>query len=125
MKTPRILVLLSVLVGLAAGLGPSIASAAKLTWHVRSEHSKVTSLEFYSQDRDYVWPANGEVYVIDDYDTHTYTLSCNEGEKICYGAWIRNNSDSYWGSGYNGEQACENCCFTCGAGETPTMVLNQ
>ena len=125
MKSARISFLFLVLAGLATGLMPSMASAAKLTWHVRSEHPKVTSLEFYSQDRDYVWPGDNEVYVIDDYDEHTYTLSCNKGEKICYGAWVRNNSDSYWGSGYDGEQACEDCCFSCGAGDTPTMVLNQ
>ena len=124
MTFKRIPILIAVLAGLLAGLMPSLAGAASLKWHVRSEHDAKISLEFYSQDRDHVWPGDGDVYVIDDFDTHDYTLTCNKGEKICYGAWVRNHSDSYWGSGYDGKEACDTCCFTCGAGDTPTMVLN-
>jgi hypothetical protein len=102
-----------------------VASAGSLTWHFRSEYNGTISLEFYGQDRDYVWPGNNEVYVIDDGKVHNYTLSCRTGEKICYGAWVRNHSESYWGSGYDGEQACDSCCYTCNGGETKTMVLNR
>ena len=108
-----------------AAIAPAAAVAAELQWHVRSEHEYAVSLEFYSQDRNHVWPGNDEVYVIRDYDVHDYTLTCNNGEKICYGAWVRNDSSSYWGSGYDGEQSCDSCCFTCGAGDTPVVVLNR
>ena len=108
-----------------AAIAPAAAVAAELQWHVRSEHEYAVSLEFYSQDRNHVWPGNDEVYVIRDYDVHNYTLTCNNGEKICYGAWVRNDSSSYWGSGYDGEQSCDSCCFTCGAGDTPVVVLNR
>jgi len=108
-----------------AAIAPAAAVAAELQWHIRSEHDYAVSLEFYSQDRNHVWPGNGEVYVIRDYDVHDYTLTCNNGEKICYGAWVRNDSSSYWGSGYDGEQSCDSCCFTCGAGDTPVVVLNR
>ena len=117
MNRVRISVLLAVVAALATGLMPTVASAASLKWHVRSEHSKVTSLEFYSQDRDYVWPGGGEVYVIEDYDEHTYTLSCNKGEKICYGAWVPEDDDdddiTYWGAGKDGDKSCSRCCFRC------------
>jgi len=63
--------------------------------------------------------------VIDDYDIHTYTLSCNRGEQICYGAWVRGNSDRYWGSGYDGQQRCSSCCLTCGHGDAAVFVLQQ
>lgn len=108
-----------------AAITPAAAVAAELQWHIRSEHEYAVSLEFYSQDRNYVWPGNDEVYVIRDYEVHDYTLTCNNGEKICYGAWVRNDSSSYWGSGYDGKQSCDSCCFTCGAGDTPVVVLNR
>lgn len=117
--------ILAVAMCVAALVPVATASAAELQWHIRSEYDRPVSLEFYSQNRNHVWPGNNEVYVIRDYDVHNYTLTCNNGEKICYGAWERNNSSSYWGSGYDGKQSCDSCCFTCGAGDTPTVVLNR
>lgn len=102
-----------------------VAMAGELTWHFRSEHQYAVSLEFYSQDRRHVWPGSDEVYVIRDYDEHEYSLACNSGEKICYGAWVRNETTSYWGSGYNGRESCDSCCFRCDGGDTPVIVLNR
>jgi len=115
----RIAIFLGLLVSSAA------ASAGELIWHFRSEHSGVINLEFYSQNRNHVWPGNNQVYVIDDGNVHDYALECNSGEKICYGAWLRSDSSSYWGSGYGGEQRCDSCCFTCDGGPTNVMVLNR
>ncbi len=117
---------IAVLVGLTlalSGLVPTVASANSMTWHVRSESPRTVHLQFYSNT--HVWPSSSRVYVIDDYATHDYKLSCSTGEKVCYGAWVKNNSASYWGSGYDGEQACDSCCFICGGGPLPTMVLNR
>jgi len=100
------------------------AAAAELTWYFESNHPNAVSLEFYSQDRNAAWPGGGEVYVIRDWERHTYTLSCNYGEQICFGEWVRGDSDSYWGVGYNGEQWCGSCCYAGGYGDTQVEVLN-
>ena len=107
----------------AASLFATQASAAELVWRIQSEHPNHVSLEFYSQDRNHVWPGGGEVYVIKDWDTHTYSLTCKDGEKICYGAWVRNETNTYWGKGVDGAEACETCCAVCGRGELSTQVL--
>ena len=109
---------------LIMGLFATSALSAELTFRIRSEHPKQVSLEFYSQDRSHVWPGSGEVYILKDWDTHSYSLSCNYGEKICFGAWVRNQSSTYWGVGYNGNQSCTNCCAKCGFGDVETQVLN-
>ncbi len=114
---------LAALLVAAASLFATQASAAELVWRIQSEHPNPVSLEFYSQDRDHVWPGGGDVYVIKDWDTHRYSLTCNDGEKICYGAWVRNESDSYWGAGFDGAEACETCCAVCGRGDMKTKVL--
>lgn len=102
----------------------SSARAETLTWTIRSEHPKVISLEFYSQSRKAAWPGDNEVYVIKDYDDHTYNLSCRSGESICYGAWVRNRKRTYWGVGANNRNRCKTCCYTCNGGETRVIVLN-
>jgi len=116
-------VLLGVIAGLAVLPTGTAAYAESLLWHFRSDHANIVSLEFYSQNRGHVWPGDDQVYVIDDYDVHDYPLECQPGEKICYGAWVRNDSSSYWGAGYDGVQACENCCYTCDGGQTDIIVL--
>ncbi|TLP58450.1 hypothetical protein FEE96_18635 [Parasedimentitalea maritima] len=103
--------------------GPAIAD--NLNWRIRSEHPNVVSLEFYSQDYSRAWPGDGEVYILDDYDTHSYNLQCQSGETICYGAWVRGDSDSYWGVGLNDANGCSDCCYTCGQGDTDLRILNN
>ena len=100
------------------------AQAESLTFQIRSNHENVVSLEFYSQDRSVAWPGDGSVYVLEDYDVHTFALSCRSGEDICYGAWVRNRSSTYWGVGYNNEQYCESCCWTCDGSTTSVINLN-
>ena len=126
MRSRRFTVLsLAALLVAAAGMFATQASAAELVWRFKSEHQHQVSLEFYSQDRNHVWPGGGDVYVLKDSDTHTFSLNCNYGEKICFGAWVRNDSSSYWGAGYDGADACESCCFSCGYGDTDTQVLKR
>ncbi|MCB9992991.1 MAG: hypothetical protein H6873_04955 [Hyphomicrobiaceae bacterium] len=119
----RLLMALGALMtALAMWVGPAVAG--DVTFYIQSQHPNVVSLEFYSQDRNYVWPGNSQVYLLEDYDTHEFALSCNKGEKICFGAWVRNRSDLYWGVGPNNAEYCTDCCYTCNGGYTQTIVLN-
>mgnify|MGYP000216618124 CR=1 FL=1 len=103
--------------------GPVFADSLK--WTVRSEHPNIVSLEFYSQDYNRAWPGDGEVYLLKDYDSHSYNLECSSGEQICYGAWVRGESESYWGVGMNDVSGCTDCCYTCGQGDTGLRILNN
>ncbi|AXS42378.1 hypothetical protein D1F64_02350 [Breoghania sp. L-A4] len=104
---------------MSAGAAP----AETLTWTITSQHPNTIELEFYSQSRKHVWPGKGKVYVIDDYDEHTYTLKCDAGEDICYGAWVKNESSTYWGSGKGDKEGCEECCYTCDGGQSEAIEL--
>jgi len=108
---------------LLALLLPAAASAETLTFSVRSFHKNQVDVAFYSQSRSHSWPGGDKVWVIKDYEVHDYRLNCNKGEKICYGAWVRGSSSSYWGAGRGGRQSCKSCCFTCNGGETPVINL--
>jgi hypothetical protein len=105
---------------------PSIASSAEVTFQMQNNHPNAVEVELYSQDRaDYVWPGNGEVYILDDGETKTMPISCKEGEKICYGAWIQGDKQTYWGVGPGNGETCDDCCYTCTGGNTEVIELTE
>ena len=99
------------------------AHAADITFAIKNSHPNAMRVELYSQDRDYVWPGNDEVYLLDDGETKTMSLSCDEGESICYGAWVDGDEETYWGVGPGNKEKCEDCCYTCSGGETEEINL--
>lgn len=99
------------------------AAASDVTFVIRNDHPNALRVELYSQDRDHVWPGGGQDYYLDDGETKTMPLSCEEGETICYGAWIDGDQGTYWGVGPGNTQDCESCCYTCTGGETEEIVL--
>lgn len=104
---------------------PSAALAADVTFMMQNNHPNAVEVELYSQDRNHVWPGDGQVYILDDGETKQMPLSCEEGEKICYGAWIQGDRDTYWGVGPGNNQACDDCCYTCTGGATETINLDE
>lgn len=101
----------------------SFSLASDVTFAIKNSHPNALEVELYSQDRDHVWPGNNQVYYLDDGETKTMPLSCEEGETICYGAWISGDKGTYWGVGPDNSEDCENCCYTCTGGETEEIDL--
>jgi hypothetical protein len=101
---------------------PGENDQSKVTFHVRSDYRYIVEVEFYSQDRNWIWPGNGQTYNVDDYKTHSYSLTCRVGEKICYGAWGKGGDTKYWGVGRNGERGCTNCCTWCDGGAVSVVI---
>jgi hypothetical protein len=116
------------LIGAALACGlftASAASAADVTFVMKNNHPNAVEVELYSQDRDHVWPGNGQVYVLDDGEAKTMALACNDGEKICYGAWISGDKSTYWGVGPGNSETCTDCCYTCTGGNTEEINLDE
>jgi hypothetical protein len=57
---------------LAAGASsyPKIAVADDMAWTLRSKYEYRVQVEFYSQDRNHVWPGFGKAYELNDYRTY-------------------------------------------------------
>jgi hypothetical protein len=72
-------------------------------------------IQFFSQSRKWVWPAADKVINLGDGKDDRYNLTCEPGEKICYGAWAVANPTYAWGVAHN-NRTCPNCCFVCGKG---------
>ena len=113
---------------IAVGLAMAVASpalAADVTFVMRNDHPNAVELELYSQDRNHIWPGGNEVYYLDDGETKQIPLSCEEGESICYGAWISGDKQTYWGVGPENAETCQDCCYTCSSGETEQINLTE
>ncbi len=107
----------------AMALTATAAKADNIVWSIQSEHPNIVSLEFYSQDYNRAWPGGGEVYILDDWDAKSFNLQCSTGELICYGAWVRGDSSTYWGVGIDDSQYCSDCCYYCGERTDPITLL--
>lgn len=103
--------------------GPASSFAADVTFVMKNSHPNAVELELYSDDRNHIWPGNNQVYYLDDGETKSVPLSCNEGESICYGAWVSGDKGTYWGVGPDNTDTCDDCCYTCTGGETEEIDL--
>lgn len=101
------------------------AFAADVTFVMRNDHPNAVEVELYSQDREHVWPGGNEVYYLDDGETKEIPLSCEEGENICYGAWVSGDQQTYWGVGPDDKDDCDDCCYTCTGGKTEEINLTE
>lgn len=101
------------------------AHAGDVTFRIKNSHPNAMRVELYSQERDYVWPGNGKDFYLDDGETKELPISCNEGEKVCYGAWVDGDESTYWGVGPGNKEKCEDCCYTCSGGQTEEINLAQ
>lgn len=107
-------------------LNPSSVQAETETWEIRSNYPFKVQLQFYSKDRDAVWPGGGKSYLLYDSKMHEFSLDCRAGERICYGAWNvatgGKTGTKYWGVGQNNRKGCSDCCWTCGRKGNPRKI---
>ena len=101
---------------------PSVQAETE-TWQIRSSYPYKIQLEFYSMDRRGVaWPGGGRAFPLDDSQSKPFTLNCQSGERICYGAWVTGVGRKYWGVGANNRHGCTDCCWTCGRKGKPRAI---
>ncbi|MDH3666639.1 MAG: hypothetical protein OEN23_06880 [Paracoccaceae bacterium] len=97
--------------------------AAEMVWKFKSEHRDTVSVELYSQDRNKTWPGGGRAFRLKGGKTQRFRIECEPGERICFGAWARRDTSTFWGAGFEGHEACQRCCATCGSRGLMTQIL--
>jgi hypothetical protein len=78
--------------------------------------SVALDLRFFDKTANLVWPANGEIYTLNEPgQQEQFQLQCTTGHQVCYGASYYSNTDApdYWGVGIDGTEVCATCCYTC------------
>src|SRR5690606_9996020 len=113
---------LLLLVGCASNLPQTRES---VSWVMENDYPRTIMVEFYSQDCNAAWPGGNEAYVLWPGETETFNLSCRTTEKICYGAWVQDNPDIYWGVGMGDYEGCADCCMRCMEGARTGYSLSD
>lgn len=101
------------------------AAAENEVFRITSMSESKVQMQFFSMDRRVRWPSANRAFDLNDYNEHKFNLSCINGEKICYGAWVTGNSQRYWGVGAEGKARCDDCCYTCGGSDPRRIVLRS
>jgi|SRR5262245_25371490 len=108
-------IVFGLLLALCAGTGPAQAQPGVVTFKFTNNAPFIVYARMFSQSRNFVWPPTGRHFVLNDGKTRDARLSCLVGERICYGAAYQTDGKGrYWGAGYNGTEACSDCCIRCG-----------
>jgi hypothetical protein len=108
---------------LAASVFTTSAQAADMAFFIKNLRTQAVAVELFSRDRETVWPGNDKVFLIDPGSQKSVPLSCNQGEHICYGAWVDGDDSISAGVGPDNDQPCDNCCFICVEHSTETIDL--
>lgn len=106
-------------------LGVAPVAAADMSLYVRNQRSDGVALELFSRDRDTVWPGGDKVFLIDPRARKSVPISCNQGERLCWGAWVNGNDKLSAGVGPDNDQPCDTCCFVCVEHSTETIDLTE
>ena len=119
---------LAVAAAAMAGAWPNAVPAqqSQFTMQFRSQWHSPLQLAFYSRSRNFAWPGGDGGYTLNP-GRQDFTLNCQAGEQICWGAWEADDRSSYWGTGYGGRENCPegHCCFTCNGGSSGVQVLED
>jgi hypothetical protein len=100
---------------LIVGAGMQSAQSGEATFKFTNQAPNAIMVKLFSQNRSgWIWPAPDRHYNLDDDAEHSFKISCQDGEKICYGASDSTNDATHWGVGYKGTRNCQNCCIVCG-----------
>ncbi|RWL95234.1 hypothetical protein [Mesorhizobium sp.] len=112
-------------ISLAALLLTTPAFAADMSVFVRNQRQQDVAVELFSRDSEKVWPGNDKVFLIRPQAKKSVPISCDNGEHICWGAWVVGNDKLSAGVGPDNDQPCDACCFICVEHSTETVDLAQ
>ena len=97
--------------------------AADMALFVKNQRQQAVAVELFSHDRQTAWPGDDQVFLIEPGSQKSVPISCNQGENICYGAWVNGNDRVSAGVGPDNDQPCDTCCFICVEKTTETIDL--
>lgn len=125
-------------------LGRPVA-AAEMTFQLINDSDRPLSLKLFSRAESHQqWPSKTKAYSIrPDAAVQQLKITCEEGEEICWGAWVtvqevsgemqgtdgkRSTRTTRYtaGTGERGTRPCERCCHICKDGAlTPVSALRD
>lgn len=94
-----------------------------MSWDIKNTCSGQVDLQLFDETGGGVWPARDRVYRLDAGERWLQRIECNTNSRICFGAALRSNYNSYWGVSLSNDQTCTNCCKVCNGGNPDAISL--
>jgi len=120
------------------------AGAADFTFQFVNDTQRPLSLKLFSKGESHrQWPARTKSYTVrPDAAVQELKIDCDEGEQICWGAWVGvaaasgtiggshqrggGGGKQVAGAGERGLEACTDCCHVCkGGAKAPVAKLTE
>ena len=108
---------------LLAGGAP--ASSGDATFTLANKARFNVMVKVFSQSRHWEWPSTTRHWNLDDDAQHALRISCQDGEKVCYGGSFTADDKTHWGVGFKGDKPCSGCCLTCGSNVSHAWNLTE
>jgi len=118
---PRMLFTAALLTSLIASVVH--AEDQVMNMFMKNTNGRAVVIELFSQTRDMRWPGNDKVYLLEPAEQKSAPITCEGGERICYGAWLNGNDSVTWGVGPDDDQACDDCCSLCAGSATVDIII--
>jgi hypothetical protein len=119
---------LSLAAAVLALAAPAIAPAfaADMNFYMKNQQDRGVAVVLFGQDRDVEWPGGDKAYFLDGREKKSVPVTCEAGERICYGAWINGDDTRFFGVGPDNDQPpCEYCCVICVAKSTKVISISK
>ena len=121
------------------------ADAAELTFQLINDTERAMNMKLFSRGESLQqWPSKTKAYSMrPGNDVQQVKITCEEGEQICWGAWMSTqtvsgeitgasgqrstvNNSVHLGVGDRGQRSCESCCQVCKAESlAPTVKMSE
>jgi ferredoxin-like protein FixX len=108
-----------------AAAGATPAQSGDATFKLTNNARFTIMVKVFSQSRNWEWPSTTKHWPLDDSAQHSLRISCQDGEKVCYGGAFSSDDKTHWGVGFKGNKSCGNCCLTCGSNVSHAWKLND
>ena len=117
MNRPIFLIVLIILAWLTAS--STSGSAAEMTFQLVNNTDRPLNMKLFSRAESHQeWPSKTKAFSVrPDAAPQQLKITCEEGEQICWGAWVTVQKVSGEILGANGQRATRTSKFTAGAGE--------
>lgn len=121
MRPTSIVLALAALVALAM---PAFADGG-MTFYMKNETRRAMVVELHGQETGRAWPGDGQVYLLEPGEKKSILIDCEEGENICYGAWVNGDDRISYGVGADNDRECRDCCSVCVTKTTTTIDMPE
>lgn len=105
--------------------GTARAETGQMSVFMKNGIGVPAAVEVQAMTRAVRWPGDGQVWMIEPKTAKSAVITCEEGERLCWAAWVVGDDRQSFGIGADGSVDCRDCCFLCVKSTTVDVLLER